>query len=255
MGERVTAGWWRRVGTIAVAVLIVGVCACAPSPDAPTPRPIIIHSGARLTAAPERMEQIDPWLRNAMETIQEDPTFLINTIYVPEMVYPWDGLDIEGDTARVAIQNRAADAQTPYMIYAFLHLMSLMGRLDEWLPDAQGREGFALERAILAQVSDVWLYGRTVFDASAHQPLEELMYSNENGYLDAFILTARPDEFPEERETWLKAVPNGQEQYVAWFRQTFEDLPPGLRPKPTVTPPDSVSSDTARVGRAGERVR
>lgn len=228
------------------AALVVTIAACAPPGDTPTPRPIVIHSGARLTASPERMERADAWVREAMENIQEDPTFLIRTLQVPEMVYPWDGLEIEGDTAQVAYQSTAVDARTPYMIYAHLHLMKEMGRLDTWLPDASDLEDFELERAILAQVSEVWLYGRTVFDASAHLPLEELMYSAENGYLDAFILTARPDEFADARDAWLNAKPEGEEEYVAWFQQVFQNQPPGLRPAAEeLAPGGQAPADTA----------
>ena len=63
----------------------------------------------------------------------------------------------------------------------------------------------------------------------AYDPLEELLYANENGYLDALILTARGDEFKEERGAWLKEDPEGLERYRSWFVDTFSREPPGLR--------------------------
>ncbi len=247
MKKRMAPGRSRGFRMLGVAALFA---ACAPAADTPTPRPIVIYSGARLSAAPERMEEADVWVREAMTDIQENPAFLISTLPVPREIYPWDGLEIEGDTARVAYNNRAPDTRTPYMIYAYLHLMREMGQLDQWLPGTQALEGYELERAILAQVSEVWLYGRTVFDAHAYQPLEELIYATESGYLDAFILTARPEKFETERDRWLGNIPDGEYQYTAWFEETFQELPPGLRAEEfEVMPdgearPDSVAADT-----------
>ena len=95
--------------------------------------------------------------------------------------------------------------------------------------DSVGTEGYALERAILARVSDAWLYGRAVFDMPPYGPLDELLYSTEYGYLDAFILTARPEEFEGERREWLEANPAKEDEYRGWFAETFERAPPGLR--------------------------
>ncbi|SVC32725.1 uncharacterized protein METZ01_LOCUS285579, partial [marine metagenome] len=50
-------------------------------------------------------------------------------------------------------------------------------------------------------------------------------------YLDAFILTARTDEFEEERKEWIEANPEGPDEYRQWFIETFEREPPGLRPR------------------------
>jgi hypothetical protein len=107
--------------------------------------------------------------------------------------------------------------------------MDNLGRLDEVLPEAVGAEGYELERAILARVSDAWLYGRSVFDIPPYGPLDELMFSRENGYLDAFILTARAEEFEEARVTWLQENPGRGEEYRRWFVETFEMEPPGIR--------------------------
>ena len=60
-------------------------------------------------------------------------------------------------------------------------------------------------------------------------PWRSSLYANENGYLDAMILTARGDEFKEERQAWLKEDPEALERYRKWFVDTFGREPPGLR--------------------------
>jgi len=217
---------------IVASVLLAGaVSACAGGPgELPDPRPIVVRSGARLYPEKSRLEEIDAWFRPEMDNIERDPTFMIETVERDTPAYPWESLYIVADTAKIALEMRKSpEASTAYMIYAHLHLMNAMNRLDEFLPGASGAEGYVLERAILARVSDVWLYGRGVFNAVAYDPLEELLYSNESGYLDAFILTARGDEFGEERQRWLQDDPEALERYRAWFVETFEREPPGLR--------------------------
>lgn len=204
-------------------------CAAAPA-ELPDPRVIVIRSGARLYPDKARMQEIDAWYRPQFENIELDPTFLIETVERDTPAYPWESLLIVGDTAKIGVEiGKSAEAATAYMIYAHLRLMKEMGRLDEFLPGASGQEGYLLERAMLARVGEVWLYGRGVFMAQAYDPLEELLYSNEAGYLDAFLLTARGEEFPEEREAWLRDDPEGLEQYRSWFVDTFDREPPGLR--------------------------
>jgi hypothetical protein len=225
---RFSSGSWRILGSVALSVTL-GACAGGPG-QLPDPRPIVVRSGARLYPEKSRMEEIDSWFRREMENIERDPTFLIDAVDRDTPAYPWESLFIEGDTARIGLEGRKSpEARTAYMIYAHLHLMKDMNRLDEFLPGAADAEGYLLERAILARVSDVWLYGRALFDAVAYEPLEELLYSNENGYLDAFILTARGDDFGEERQRWLQEDPEALEQYRQWFVDTFSQEPPGLR--------------------------
>jgi hypothetical protein len=225
MQARVWYGRIRRGLVGAGALVVLGLSACATQTASSSPRTIVIYSG-------------------------EDPTFMIMTIYQVDIVYPWEELELVADTAKVSVQGRSADARTPYMIYAHLHLMKRMGRLDEWLPGAQELEGFELERAILSRVSDVWLYGRTTFDAAPHLPLEELIYATESGYLDAFILTSRPDEFPEALARWREERPEEQAAYIAWFQETFQDQPPGLRPERSTVVADSASAAADTTGAA-----
>lgn len=216
---------------LATGLLVTGLGGCAAgASDLPDPRPLVIRSGARLYPEKPRMEEIDSWFRPQMQNIEQDPSFWIITVVRDTPAYPWESLLIQGDTANIGVEGgKSREAETAYQIYAHLHMMKTMGRLDEFLPGAPQAEGYALERAMLARVSDVWLYGRGVFDAVAYEPLEELVYSNEAGYLDAFLLTARGEEFPEERARLLQEDPESLDRYRAWFLDTFEREPPGLR--------------------------
>ena len=212
------------------AVLIVGALAagaCAGAYSLPAPRPLVVRSGARVYADEARLDDIDIWVREHQENIVLDPSFLIVETRSAEETYPWDGLTITGDTAEVLVYAAAPESGSILSFYGHFHLMDKMDRLDEFLPEAVGTEGYQLERAILARVSDAWMYGRAVFDIAPYAPLDELMFSHENGYLDAFILTARPEEFEEERDTWLRENPGQEQEFARWFVETFETEPPG----------------------------
>lgn len=217
-----------RVGLLALTG-VVTACASGP-PEVPDPRPIIIYSGARIRVEPERMREINDWVTREQTNIVEDPSFLVETGLAADEVYPWEHLEFAGeDTVKVRLDPRAPDARLVFEIYAHLHLMARMGRQAEWLPEAPEATGYALERAILARVSDAWLLGRTTFDTQPYAPLDELIYAKENGYLDAFIFTARPDEFAEARAAWAREDPDRSEAYRDWFVATFNREPPGLR--------------------------
>ena len=202
----------------------------------PPVRRLVIYSGARLAPPQERMEEVYTWVDEQWDSISLDPAFWIETTPQEGPVYPWEELELvhneRQDTAVIAYQgppgvNRAA--RRAFVIYAHLHLMASLDRLDRWLPEVLGGDEFAVEKAILARVSDAWLYQRAILDAAPNGVLDELMFVAENGYLDAFVLTARPNEFVEARREWLAANPDRTDAYVGWFRQTFERDPPGLR--------------------------
>ena len=171
------------------------------------------------------------WIRVQQENITADPSFWIIANSVPTQNYPWEGLRISNDTTQVGVPLSAPDAGSIMSLYGHFHMMKVMERLEEFLPEAMDAEGYELEKAILTRVSDAWLYGRAVFDMMPYGPLDELLYSAEYGYLDAFILTARTDEFEEERKEWIEANPGGPDEYRRWFIETFEREPPGLRPR------------------------
>ncbi|NNM32243.1 MAG: hypothetical protein HKO53_04230 [Gemmatimonadetes bacterium] len=214
--------------SLALTALVVG-CTSAPA-ELPNPRRLVVHSGARLAPAKADMEEVDSWIREEVDSITADPSFMIITTPQEGPAYPWDGFYLsEGsDTANVRYQ-AGTDAGNPYLIYAHLQLMAAQDRLDRWYPEAEGLEGYELERAIMARTADTWLYQRSLFDARPYGLLDELVYAKEEGFLDAFILTARPDDFVEARRAWLEENPGRNEEYVAWFQETFQRPPPGLR--------------------------
>lgn len=214
-----------------LAAVTLGAASCGTGPTKlPTPRRLVIHSGERIVPTEERMAEVDAWGREQMDSIRVDPSFFINPIGQDAPVYPWETLRINesGDTAVIAYQNRPG-LYGPYVIYAHLHLMDAQSRLERWLPEAGGGTPFEIEKAILSRVADAWLYQRSIYDVRPNGILDELIYVRENGFLEAFILTARPDQFVEARRTWQAENPAGRGAYVAWFRSTFERDPPGLR--------------------------
>lgn len=227
---RVRAGGTAR-GALALLLAVTATTACSGGPaPIPQPRPIVNFGGARLRPDAERMKLVNDWVTRQQRNITDDPGFLVDTRLAAEEVYPWEGLEFAGsDTVRIRLDPRASDARLVFEIYAHLHLMARMGRQEEWLPEAPTATGFALERAILARASDAWLLGRTVFDTQPYGPLDELIYATENGYLDAFIFTARPDAYAEARAAWAREKPDEAAAYRSWFVQTFNREPPGLR--------------------------
>jgi len=218
-----------RGGVLLALTGLAAGCAGGP-PDIPTPRPIVIYSGARLRADKDSMKAVNEWVNREQENIVNDPAFMVDTGLAVDEVYPWDGLQFAGnDTVKVRLDPRAPDARLVFEIYGHLHLMARMGRQEEWLPEAPTATGYALERAILSRVADAWLLGRSTFDTQPYAPLDELIYAKDAGFLDAFIFTARPDEFAEARAAWARENPGQADAYREWFVKTFNREPPGLR--------------------------
>lgn len=197
----------------------------------PTPRRLVISSGARLAPTQERVEEVDHWVREQWDSITFDPSFFVDSRPQDGPGYPWENFEVrlneEQDTA--IIYFKGLSQRRTYHIYAHLHLMAARNRLERWLPDAVGLDEFELERLILERAADSWLYQRAVYDARPDGILDELLYVNEHGYLEEFILTARPDAFVETRRAWRAETPDGIAAYVDWFREIFERDPPGFR--------------------------
>ena len=226
----------RRSPGLALAMLLVSIggAACGGGLTLPPPRPLVTSSGARLAADPDSLQAIYDWLIVQDEAINQDPTFLIESVAAEQDTYPWETLVLAvhgpmADSARYQYTRSNPDIVDAYNIYAHLHLMQRVDRLEEWLPDQADAEGYELERAIVARMADAWLLGRTTFDTQPHLLLDELIYAKQAGYLDAFIFTARPDDFAQERAAWVRENPQGLEQYRTWFRETLGGDPPGIR--------------------------
>lgn len=218
------------------AGLAVHAAACGGVQSLPPPRPIIVHSGVRVVPDTQRLAKIDEWLRRELGNIEKDPTFLIEAQARDTAPLPWDALTFRGDTAQILVPRDVPDASPVLMVYAHLHLMVRMGRQAEWLPEAPDARGWALERATVRRLCDGWLYARTIADAPPYGQLDELLYACEFGYLDAYLLTARGDDFREERNEWLKESPAAAEEYRSWFRRTFGKDPPGWSPAASPRP-------------------
>lgn len=175
------------------------------------------------------MKAVNEWVTREQDNIVNDPTFLVSSTPVLDESYPWDGMTISNDTVTVRVPLGATDGRLVYEIYGHLHLMATMGRQEEWLPEAPDAVGYDLERAIVTRIADAWILGRTVFDTNPFGPLDELAYAKDAGYLEAFIFTARPDDFAQSRATWARANPDAAERYRDWFVDTFNKEPPGIR--------------------------
>ena len=220
----------RHAITTAVAAFCFSAGACVgPGPRLPDPRPVVIYSGVRLHADYEEMVEVHEWFVREQNNIRDDPTFLVVSSPVVTEPYLWTGYRIQGDTAWVEYDPRSREGLSVQMTYAHLHLMDRMGRLEEWLPEAVGLTEYDLERAIVERCARAWMLARTVFGADPYGPLDELVYSDEAGHLDAFIFTARPNEFARERAEWARANPDAVGEYREWFLETFNREPPGLR--------------------------
>ena len=216
-------------GLLAVLPLVLAAACGGHTPQIPDPRPVVNFQGARIRVDKTRMDSINTWVNREQDNITNDPTFLVDPKMSVDEVYPWERMRISHDTVQVYFDPRASDSSLPVEIYGHLHLMARMGRLDEFVPGSGTLTGFDLEKAVLAKTADAWLLGRTVYDVPPYAPLDELIYAREAGYLDAFIFTARPNEFAEARAKWAKANPGRSDEYRTWFLKTFNREPPGLR--------------------------
>lgn len=210
---------------LAFGLLLSG---CASQAPLPTPRLLVNPAGQRLNADIERMEEIDAYVRRSLENIERDPSFLIRLEAADSVRLLWDGLAVNAaaDTASISLQRGAVDAVAPYQIYAHLHLMAQRGQLEEWIPGAGEATGFERERVILGRIADVWFYGRAVYDAAPYAPLDQLLWSREQGYLEAYILSARGDDFADTRAAWEGSRKEEMDAFREWFRRSFSQEPP-----------------------------
>ena len=212
----------RKFGAALVALATIASACGSGGLVLPEPRPLIVQSGARLSADEARLMEIYEWVDAETTNIELDPTFLIAATPAAIDAYPWETLEIRGDTASLQYRRTTPDLAAVYQIYAHLHLMREMGRIEEWLPGAAGLDDWDFERRVVARVSDAWLLGRSSFGFVPERLMDELLFANEAGQLDAMLLTLRGHEFPGAREAWLAADPGAEEAFKQWFEETFD---------------------------------
>ncbi|MEJ2538600.1 MAG: hypothetical protein P8188_01235 [Gemmatimonadota bacterium] len=212
----------RKLGVTAMAVLAFAAACGGGGLVLPEPRPLVIQSGARLTPDETRLEEIYQWVDREVQNIEQDPSFLIATRPAATDVYPWETLEISGDTASLQYRTTNPDLASVYQIYAHLHLMRAMGRIQEWMPEAVGADEWEFERLAVGRMTDAWLLGRASFGFVPSRLMDELVYAKDAGRLDALLLTLRGFEFPEAKEAWLEAEPGADEAFREWFRDTFD---------------------------------
>lgn len=218
-----------RVGILGMFAFL---SACSASePVLPRPRPIVNYQGARIRADYEQMKGVNEWVTREQDNIVNDPSFWVVSNATLVETLPWEGMRLAPDSVILNVPLGGRDGQLAYQIYGHLHLMVQMGRQEEWLPEAPEVTGYELERAIVDRIADVWILGRTVFDTQPFAPLDELAYAKNFGFLDAFIFTARPDLYGSERARWVQENPERASEYRAWFSETFNREPPGIRAK------------------------
>lgn len=187
----------------------------------PEPRPLVIQSGARLNPEEDRLKEIYEWVDREVQNIEQDPSFLIVSEPAATDVFPWETLEIRGDTATIQYRRTNPDLASVFQIYAHLHLMREMGRIDEWMPEAVDARGWDFERRVVARVTDAWLLGRASFGFVPSRLMDELVYAKEAGQLEPYLLTLRGHEFPRAREDWLEASPGADQVFREWYQETF----------------------------------
>ena len=212
----------RTFGLATVLMSVLGAGCGGGGLVLPEPRPLVIQSGARLSADETELMQIYEWVDREVANIEQDPTFLIASQPAATDLYPWETLELTADTAKIQYRRTNPDLASVYQIYAHLHLMREMGRIQEWMPEAVGAGEWDFERLAVARTADAWLLGRASFGFSPSRLMDELVYANEAGRLDALLLTLRGHEFPEEKAAWLDDQPGAEEDFQNWFRETFD---------------------------------
>ena len=209
----------------------------------PEPRSIVVYSGERIVPDRNRMEEIEQWLTPELERINLDPDFLIRLSPVVESGYPWDSLEIRGDTADLRLSATAPDGETPFLVYGYLRLMDDWDSLGEVLPEAIGLSRYEVERAIVQRVAEVWLLGRSVFDTQPFGPLDELIYATQAGYLDEFIFGTQGERFADTADVYRAQNPGSGGEFRSWFEHTF-----GIGGPQFIRPPESEEQAEDTIG-------
>ena len=132
---RGTGPRWRHV-VFGLSILMISPLleACAPAPrqvEVPEPRRLILRTGERLNVSQERMQAINDWVLPQIDSIAEDPSFMLVTEPIREASLPWEGLEVSGpDSATIKLEARGDQARIPYQIYAHMYLMKELKRIE-----------------------------------------------------------------------------------------------------------------------------
>jgi len=227
--RRSDRGWaGARAAVLAPAAAMLVLSACAQAAElAPDPRPIVNRQGARLALEDDRAQEIYGWVDAQIDEIQQNPSFWVITSPSTSDLFPWETLDVTptGDSATIQYPRTSPDVAQVYQIYAHLEIVRVRGTIEEWLPGADSLAGWDLEVAKVARIAEAWLLGRASYSFTPYAPLDELTYAAEGGYLEPLLLSLRGFEYPEARDAWLEANPDGEADFREWYRRTLGGEP------------------------------
>lgn len=224
----ITSATGRGSGMIVLSLALLVLSACASSVSlAPDPRPVVNRQGARLMLDDVRAQEAYRWVEDQINEIQQNPSFWVITAPSTSDLFPWETLDVTptGDSATVQFPRTVPDVQSVYQIYAHLEIVRVRGTIEEWLPGADTLAGWDLEVAKVARMTEAWLLGRASYSFTPYELLDQLTYAEEAGMLEPLLLSLRGYEFPEDRDAWLEANPQGEADFREWYRATLGGEP------------------------------
>lgn len=218
----------RRMPVLVGFALAALGTACSQAPElAPDPRPIVNRQGARLSLEDDRAQEIYRWVDAQIEEIEQNPSFWVITTPSSSDLLPWETLDLTptGDSATIQYPNTVPDVARVYQIYAHLHITRVRGTIAEWLPGADTLSGWDLEVAIVDRMAEAWLLGRASYSFTPYPPVDQLVYASEEGMLEPLLFSLRGFEYPEARDAWLEANPDGEAEFREWYEDTLGGEP------------------------------
>lgn len=211
-------------GALAAALSLVALGACAQAGDlVPDVRPVVNRQGARLALDDVRAEEAFRWVDAQIAEIEQNPTFWVITNPSTSDLLPWETLDVTptGDSATIQYPRTVPDVARVYQIYAHLEIVRIRGTIEEWLPGSEVLSGWDLELAKVERMTEAWLLGRAGYSFTPYEPLDQLTYAAEADMLEPLLLSLRGYEYPEERDAWLAANPQGEAAFRTWYQQTL----------------------------------
>ena len=205
-------------------VLATAAAACTQRPEvAPDPRPIVNRQGTRLNLEDDRAQEIFRWVDAQIAEIEQNPSFWVISSASSSDLLPWETLDLTatGDSATVQYPTTVPDVAQIYQIYAHLNITRVRGTIADWLPGADTLAGWDLEVAMVERMADAWLLGRASYSFTPYAPVDQLVYAASAGMLEPLLLSLRGFEYPDARDAWLAANPNGEAEFREWYESTL----------------------------------